>query len=230
MRWMLEVAYIGILSSWRWLLGSVAVVGALVGLLLMVGVLGGGSDDGSGAALPSAIASPTPTPAASTNPTAVPQPTPTLPPTLPPILPPILAPTVAPTVAPAPKFISVPILATRANNVGSLEFVLVYDSDKLELEQVERGLLSGDALIDFSTPSPGKLWTGIIDISGIDGSGPVAVVRFKIRDNVGGNMPFTLENVAAFDANTLVDIVTGTTPGEFTVSGVTPLSPIVTFQ
>ena len=226
MRWMLEVAYIGILSSWRWLLGSAAVVGALVGLLFAVGVLGSGSDDGSGAALPSAIASPTPTPAASTNPTAVPQPTPTLAPPLATTV----APTLTPTVAPAPKFISVPILATRANNVGSLEFVLVYDSDKLELEQVERGLLSGDALIDFSTPSPGKLWTGIIDISGIDGSGPVAVVRFKIRDNVGGNMPFTLENVAAFDANTLVDIVTGTTPGEFTVSGVTPLSPIVTFQ
>ncbi|MEE3168319.1 MAG: cohesin domain-containing protein [Chloroflexota bacterium] len=221
MRWMLEVAYIGILSSWRWLLGSAAVVGALVGLLLAVGVLGGGSD-GSGAALPSAIASPTPAPAASANPTAVPQPTPTIAPTL--------APTLAPAVAPAPKSISVPILATRANNVGSLEFVLVYDSAKLELEQVERGLLSGDALIDFSTPSPGRLWTGIIDLSGIDGSGPVAVVRFKIRDNVGGNMPFTLENVAAFDANTLVDIITGTTPGEFTVSGVTPLSPIVTFQ
>ena len=225
MRWMLEVAYIGILSSWRWLLGSAAVVGALVGLLLAVGVLGGGSD-GSGAALPSAIASPTPAPAASTNPTAVPQPTPTIAPTIAPTF----APTFAPTVAPAPKSISVPILATRANNVGSLEFVLVYDSAKLELEQVERGLLSGDALIDFSTPSPGRLWTGIIDLSGIDGSGPVAVVRFKIRDNVGGNMPFTLENVAAFDANTLVDIITGTTPGEFTVSGVTPLSPIVTFQ
>ena len=221
MRWMLEVAYIGILSSWRWLLGSAAVVGALVGLLLAVGVLGGGSD-GSGSESPSAIASPTPTPAASTNPTAVPQPTPTIAPTF--------APTLAPTVAPAPKFISVPILATRANNVGSLEFVLVYDSAKLELEQVERGLLSGDALIDFSTPSPGRLWTGIIDLSGIDGSGPVAVVRFKIRDNVGGNMPFTLENVAAFDANTLVDIITGTTPGEFAVSGVAPLSPIVTFQ
>lgn len=225
MRWMLEVAYIGILSSWRWLLGSAAVVGALVGLLFAVGVLGGGSD-GSGAELPSAIASPTPTPAASTNPTAVPQPTPTLAPTVAPTV----APTLTPTVAPAPKFISVPILATRANNVGSLEFVLVYDPAKLELEQVERGLLSGDALIDSSTPSPGRLWTGIIDINGIDGSGPVAVVRFKIRDNVGGTMPFTLENVAAFDANTLVDIVTGTTPGKFTVSGMTPLPPIVTFQ
>ena len=225
MRWMLEVAYIGMLSSWRWFLGSAAVVGALVGLLFAVGVLGGGSD-GSGAELPSAIASPTPTPAASTNPTAAPQPTPTLVPTLVPTL----APTFAPTVAPGPKFISVSILATRANNVGSLEFVLVYDPAKLELEQVERGLLSGDALIDSSSPSPGRLWTGIIDINGIDGSGPVAVVRFKIRDNVGGTMPFTLENVAAFDANTLVDIVTGTTPGKFTVSGVTPLSPIVTFQ
>jgi len=225
MRWMLEVAYIGILSSWRWLLGSAAVVGALVGLLFAVGVLGGGSD-GSGAELPSAIASPTPTPAASTNPTAVPQPTPTLAPTVAPTV----APTLTPTVAPAPKFISVPILATRANNVGSLEFVLVYDPVKLELERVERGLLSGDALIDSSTPSPGRLWTGIIDINGIDGSGPVAVVRFKIRDNVGGTMPFTLENVAAFDANTLVDIVTGTTPGKFTVSGMTPLPPIVTFQ
>jgi len=225
MRWMLEVAYIGILSSWRWLLGSAAVVGALVGLLFAVGVLGGGSD-GSGAGLASAIASPTPTPAASINPTAVPQPTPTLAPTFAPTP----APTPAPTLAPAPKFISVPILATRANNVGSLEFVLVYDPAKLELEQVERGLLSGDALIDSSTPSPGRLWTGIIDINGIDGSGPVAVVRFKIRDNVGGTMPFTLENIAAFDANTLVDIVTGTTPGKFTVSGVTPLSPIVTFQ
>ena len=225
MRWMLEVAYIGILSSWRWLLGSAAVVGALVGLLFAVGVLGGGSD-GSGAELPSAIASPTPTPAASTNPTAALQPTPTLAPTVAPTV----APTLTPTVAPAPKFISVPILATRANNVGSLEFVLVYDPAKLELEQVERGLLSGDALIDSITPSPGRLWTGIIDINGIDGSGPVAVVRFKIRDNVGGTMPFTLENVAAFDANTLVDIVTGTTPGKFTVSGMTPLSPIVTFQ
>ncbi len=30
MRWMLEVAYIGIATSWKWLLGSTAVVAALV--------------------------------------------------------------------------------------------------------------------------------------------------------------------------------------------------------
>ena len=141
MRWMLEVAYIGLATSWKWLLGSTAVVAALVGILFAVGVLGGGGEPGTVDDTPVAT-SPTPTPAAGPSPTQVVTPTATP----------------QPTVVPAAKFISVPILATRANNVGSLEFVLVYDPAKLELAQVERGLLSGDALIDSSTPSPGRLW------------------------------------------------------------------------
>ncbi|MCH2509452.1 MAG: cohesin domain-containing protein [Dehalococcoidia bacterium] len=213
MRWILEVAYIGIATSWKWLLGSTAVVAALVGILFGVGVLGGGGEAGTTDNTPLA-ASPTPTPAAGPSPTQVVTPTATP----------------QPTVAPAAKFISVPVLATRANNVGSLEFVLVYDPAKLELAQVERGLLSGDALIDYSSPGPGRLWAGIIDINGLDGSGPVAVVKFKVRDNVGGTMPLSLESISAYDANTLVDILTTTTPGEFTGAGLTPLSPIVTFQ
>lgn len=213
MRWILEVAYIGITTSWKWLLGSTAVVAALVGILFGVGVLGGGGEAGTTDNTPLA-ASPTPTPAAGPSPTQVVTPTATP----------------QPTVAPAAKFISVPVLATRANNVGSLEFVLVYDPAKLELAQVERGLLSGDALIDYSSPGPGRLWAGIIDINGLDGSGPVAVVKFKVRDNVGGTMPLSLESISAYDANTLVDILTTTTPGEFTGAGLTPLSPIVTFQ
>ena len=229
MRWILEVAYIGIATSWKWLLGSTAVVAALVGILFGVGVLGGGGEarttDNTPLAAspsPSPSPSPTPTPAASPTPTPAAGPSPTQ----------VVTPTATPqpTVAPAAKFISVPILATRANNVGSLEFVLVYDPAKLELAQVERGLLSGDALIDSSSPGPGRLWAGIIDINGMDGSGPVAVVKFKVRDNVGGTMPLSLESISAYDANTLVDILTTTTPGKFTGAGLTPLSPIVTFQ
>ena len=221
MRWILEVAYIGIATSWKWLLGSTAVVAALVGILFGVGVLGGGGEAGTTDKTPLA-ASPTPTPAASPSPTQAASPSPTR----------VVTPTATPqpTVAPAAKFISVPVLATRANNVGSLEFVLVYDPAKLELAQVERGLLSGDALIDYSSPGPGRLWAGIIDINGLDGSGPVAVVKFKVRDNVGGTMPLSLESISAYDANTLVDILTTTTPGEFTGAALTPLSPIVTFQ
>jgi hypothetical protein len=216
MRWILEVGYIGVATSWKWLLGSTVVVAALVGLLFGIGVIGGG-DGGDGASdTPAVAVSPTPTPAASPGSTLVPDATP--------------IPVVQPTAAPAAKFISVPILATRAENVGSLEFVLVYDPAKLELTQVERGLLAGDALIDSSSPGLGRLWAGIIDINGMTGSGPVAVVTFKLRDSVGGSMPFSLESVAAYDANTLVDIMTGTTAGSFSSSDMNPLSPIVTFQ
>ena len=209
MRWFLEVALIGIASSWKWLLASVAIVGALVGILFAVGVLGGGGDAGT----PLVTApSPTPTPAASATPVPTQTPVP------------------VPTTPPASKLISVPILATRANNVGSLEFVLIYDPAKLEFAQVEPGLLAGDALIDSNSSRPGRVWAGIVDVQGITGSGPVAVVKFNLLEEVSGTLPLTLENIAAFDANTLVDILTTTSPGQFDGSGLSLLSPIVTFQ
>ena len=218
MRWMLEVAFIGLSTSWKWLLGSTAAVAILVGLLFGMGILGGGDSNDTDTDGPFVAAPPTPTPA----PKATPRPTQAVAAT------PVPSATQVPA-APA-KVISVPILATRAANVGSLEFVLVYDPAKLEFAQVERGLLSGDALIDSSSSEPGRLWAGIIDMQGINGSGPVAVVKFRVRDGVSGAMPLSLESIAAFDANTLVDIVTGTTAGEFNVTELHPLSPIVTFQ
>ncbi len=217
MRWFLEVAYIGIASSWRWLLASVVVVGALVGILFAVGVLGGGGDVDTPLVT---FDSPTPTPAAGVTPV----------PTLVPTLVPTPAPTPEPTTAPALKVISVPILATRAKNVGSLEFVLVYDPAKLEFVRMEPGVLAGSALIDSSSSQPGRVWAGIVDAQGINGSGPVAMVKFKVREPGGGALPLTLENIVAFDANTLVDIITTTTPGRFNGSGPALLSPIVTFQ
>lgn len=208
MRWFSDVALIGIASSWKWLLGSVAVVGALVGLLFAVGVFGGGDGD-----TPLVVApSPTPTPAPAS--TLVPTPTQTA----------------MPTVAPAAKFISVPILATRAKDVGSLEFILKYDSAKLEFVGMDPGLLTGSALLDSHSSRPGRIWAGIVDAQGINGSGPVAVVNFNIRDQETGALPLILENISAFNANTLVDIITTTTPGQFNSAGPALLSPIVTFQ
>ena len=107
---------------------------------------------------------------------------------------------------------------------------MVYDPAKLELTQVERGLLSGNALIDSSASEPGRLWAGIIDADGMSGSGTVAVVKFLVREGVGGSIPLNLESISAFDANTLVDITTRSTAGEFDSTMLNPLSPIVTFQ
>jgi hypothetical protein len=43
-------------------------------------------------------------------------------------------------------------------------------------------------------------------------------------------MPLSLESITAYDANTLVDIVTKTTPGEFNINAAGTMSPILTFQ
>ena len=45
MKWLLDIAYIGIGASYRWILIAVALVGILVGALFAAGVLGGGDDD-----------------------------------------------------------------------------------------------------------------------------------------------------------------------------------------
>ncbi len=100
----------------------------------------------------------------------------------------------------------------------------------LEFASMELGLLAGSALIDSNASRPGRIWAGIIDAEGINGSGPVAVVTFRVLGQASGVLPLTLEDIAAFDANTLVDIIATTTPGRFTGPGLTPLSPIVTFQ
>ena len=220
MRWVLEVAFIGLSTSWKWLAGSITALIILVVVLFGIGVLGGDSDiSDKGLDAPSVVASPTPTP--------VPMPTPEH--TQAPIE---SAPPPVATAAPGAlnRIISVPILATKAINVGSLEFTLVYDPDKLEFTQVERGLLSGNSLIDSSSSESGRLWAAIIDSQGINGSGTVAVVKFMVREGVTGSMPLILENIVAFDAITLVDIVTRTTHGEFDTTNLNPLSPIVTFQ
>ena len=141
MRWVLEVAFIGLSTSWKWLAGSITALIILVVVLFGIGVLGGDSDTSDkGLDAPSVVASPTPTP--------VPMPTPEQ--TQAPIE---SAPPPVATAAPGAlnRIISVPILATKAINVGSLEFTLVYDPDKLEFTQVERGLLSGNSLIDSSS-------------------------------------------------------------------------------
>jgi hypothetical protein len=120
------------------------------------------------------------------------------------------------------------VLAAAANNIGSLEFVLVYDTNVLELSNVEAGSLASSALVDTNFPSPGRLWAGIIDPDGITGDGPLAVFTFNRLGSASGPVPLTLEAVSAYDADTLVDVITDTTPGQVTSSA--SVSPILTFR
>lgn len=227
MRWVLEVGYIALSTSWKWLLGVIVVVGALVGILFGVGVIGGASSNEPTPQVlaPTAVATTTPqptTPQPTVTPrsTAIPSPTSLPEPTITPT-----APTATPN---APSTVTMEVLAVKAENIGSLEFVLVYNTDVWELSSIQPGSLASNALLDTDVTSPGRLWAGIIDPSGITGDGPLAVLTFNLIGEANDPVPLILEAVSAYNASTLVDVLTEATPGRLTASD--PISPILTFH
>lgn len=207
MRALFEVALIAIASSWKWLLGVLIAIGALIGILFGVGVLGGGG----GAQEPGVLA-PTPTP----RPTARPTPT--------------SRPTLAPTVVPGIRTATVELMATGADNVGSIEFVLVFDPEAVELTDVALAGLSESGLMETTTPGPGRLWAGIIAPDGITGDGALVSFTFDLKDGAEGDIGLSLEEVAVYNLETLVDIIAEATPGKISVAPLSVEAPALTFR
>ena len=222
MKWFLDVAYLALGASYKYLLGVMVLVGVLVGILFATGVLGGGDD--TSRPRPTAVPSATPTPTPVPTPTLAPSPTPTSTP--------VVLPTATTSPTPTAVFlqeISVPIFLDGAANVGSLEFVLVYEPTVLEVTRVETGALASNALLDFSTPTPGRVWTGMIDTGGITGEGPAAVIIFAVIGNADSSTSLILENVVAYDATASLDIITQASAGSFVVKGGSLTAPTLGF-
>lgn len=134
-----------------------------------------------------------------------------------------------PTVSPQPGVLEVPIHARGASHLGSLEFELVYEPSQLEVVGVERASLSRNALIDFSTNTPGRTWTGIVDANGISGEGPVAIVSFRPSGAPAGSVSVALESVLAYNANTLLDVPVEPSSGGVNIPGGRVTPPVLVF-
>ena len=173
---------------------------------------------------PKATAAPRPRVDVVVAPTAVVAPTsaPTKPPATPTVVPP------PPTPA-ASASVDVPIHLTGAANVGSLEFVLVYDPDVLQVANVAPGMLANSAVIGSNAVAPGRVWVGVADARGIDGSGAVATVTFDVVGRQKGSSHLTLEQIAAYDATSLLDILSDATAGKYTVAGDNVTGPDLVF-
>ena len=213
----------------KWLLVALPVVAGIVVAGLWIGGAFSGSPAEPLAAPGPAVAptpaptpEPTPEPSPTRAPTSTPFPTPTATP------PPTATPLPPPTAVVVPR-IEVPVYLTGATNVGSLEYVLVYDPSVLEVVSVDKGMLARTAMIDSGTRTTGRLWTAVIDINGISGDGPVAVVSFNVVGNGVEKITLTLESVYAYDATSLLDIVTESSAGSFTLETKAVISPGLSF-
>ena len=224
MRIWLDIALIAFSDHWKWAVGAVAVLVALVAGTLFLGILG--RDTAAAELTPAAFLDPaaaphatlTPIPASDTKP--VPAPSPTAVPTPIPDSDAILV---------LPSIVNVPIYLTGAKNVGSLEFILTYDPSVLEVSGVEAGGLARNALFDFGPREPGRLWAGLIDSDGINGDGPVAVVSFRVIGPGSSASRLNLESIYTYDASSLLDILSDATSGSFTVEGHALTAPALAF-
>lgn len=218
-------------SGKKWLLLALPLVaGIVVAGLWVGGAFSGSPAEPFAAQAPTLAPTPAPTPEATPAPaptrTPFPTPTATSAPTATPLPPstPLPPPTPA-----AASGIEVPVYLTGATNVGSLEFVLVYEPSVLELVSVEKGVLAPTALIDSGARTTGRLWTAVIDTNGISGDGPVAVVSFNVVGNGVERIPLTLESVYAYDTTSLLDLVTESSVGSFTLGSKAVISPGLSF-
>ena len=231
MKWFLDVGYIAIGASYKWVLGMTVIVAVVVGGLFVAGVFGGDDSDDP-FPLVSATPVPTVTPLPSPTPTLVPAATLTA--TVAPTATP--APTAEPTLSPTPTPVivlpvefKVPISLEGAANVGSLEFVLRYEPAVLKVTSVELGALASRAMLQFSADTPGIVSAAMIDAEGISGNGPAAVITFAVLGDSDSSTQLLLDSVAAYDATTLLDIIALPSPGSLSVKNGSLSAPILTF-
>ena len=125
------------------------------------------------------------------------------------------------------KEVEVPINLENASNVGSLQIELSYDTSVLQATKVEAEELGKNAMIEFNMDTPGYIIIGIVDSSGINGSGSVVSISFDVLEKDTASS-VTIQNAAAHDVNTLVDLPTSLTQGSFAAGDVSP--PSISFK
>jgi len=129
-----------------------------------------------------------------------------------------------------PDEVEVPINGRGASNVGALEFWLVYEPAVLEVTKVEPGRLASNALFESSTKIPGSVWAALVDANGISGDGPLVVISFRVLGDGDTTSSLTLENIQAYHADTLVDIITEASAGSLVMNDRSFTAPVLGFQ
>ena len=126
--------------------------------------------------------------------------------------------------------VAVRINAQGADDVGAVHIELIYDADVLQATGVEKGTLASNAMLQSNLEPPGWVVVSMIDSSGMNGEGSLAVVTFEVVGESGMSTPLLLGNLEAWDATDVFGIPTESEPASFTVSGRKVVAPVLIFN
>lgn len=112
--------------------------------------------------------------------------------------------------------VDVDVYFTGADDVGSMDLVLKYDSDVLRATGVSTSELGSNSLIESNVAIPGKITVAMAGSSGISGDGEVISVSFSVLGDVGSSTAVGIDSVELHNVE-LVEMVTETEDGIVTV-------------
>ena len=112
--------------------------------------------------------------------------------------------------------VEVPIDLEGASDVGSMSIVVKYDPDVLTAVAVEGDELGKNVMIEANTAGEGEVIIALVDSSGMNGDGAVAIISFEVTGDVGSTSPLTLDKVLVSDVD-MVEIITTTKSGTFSI-------------
>lgn len=112
----------------------------------------------------------------------------------------------------------VPIQIRGANDVGAVQFDLMYDGALLTPLKVEVGALAASSLLEFNSDTPGRLAIGVVTVDPIHGDGELARAQFKINAEAGQVIDLDLQNALAWDETNLLPIHVNAEAGQISVT------------
>jgi len=109
--------------------------------------------------------------------------------------------------------VRVPILLTKAESIGNMDFTLTYDPTVIQAFEVTKGSLLSESTFVGNLEESGIIRIGFASAAGISGNGSAAIVEFKAVGAEEDSSPLTLSKVLANDATTgaklTIDLVYG---------------------
>jgi hypothetical protein len=115
--------------------------------------------------------------------------------------------------------VMVPVGLEGAANLQLLSFDLLYDPDVLLVSGVRPGDLGAGAAVTADTDSSGRVHISVVSGAGIDGTGTITEVAFRVLGRAGQSCTLALENARATDiiSKEPIEFRFATYSGRFTV-------------
>nr|WP_230972360.1 cohesin domain-containing protein [Archaeoglobus neptunius] len=77
--------------------------------------------------------------------------------------------------------VQIPVEIEKANKIGSMNLIIAYPKDVLEVVDVIQGSLTENSLFDYNVED-GKIKIGVSDTNGISGDGSLFYMKFRVME------------------------------------------------